>query len=186
VVVVHDQPMIRLGIAAMLASTPDIELVAHGDTAEVIPQTETGDPELDVVVVPVPEGDRPPLVDDLAGRVPLLAVSGSGPDDRIDLPVGFLGWVAADVTVDELVAAIRAVAARRPYRSGSSPDPTGLLSPREREALLLIGQGLTHHQVARRMGVAKSTVETYVERIRDKLCLGNKAELTRAALRLRS
>lgn len=57
-----------------------------------------------------------------------------------------------------------------------------LLSPREEQALDFIARGFTHAQTARRMGVTKATVDTYVERIRAKLQVGNKAELTRAAL----
>jgi DNA-binding NarL/FixJ family response regulator len=56
------------------------------------------------------------------------------------------------------------------------------LSPREEQALELIARGFTHAQAARRMGVSKTTVDTYVERIRIKLQVGNKAELTRAAI----
>jgi two-component system nitrate/nitrite response regulator NarL len=56
------------------------------------------------------------------------------------------------------------------------------LSPREEEALDLIARGFTHGQTAVRMGVSKSTVDTYVERVRAKLHVGNKAELTRVAL----
>lgn len=57
------------------------------------------------------------------------------------------------------------------------------LSPREEETLGLIARGFTHAQAARRMSVTKATVDTYVERIRAKLQVGNKAELTSAALR---
>jgi two-component system, NarL family, nitrate/nitrite response regulator NarL len=62
--------------------------------------------------------------------------------------------------------------------SEARPD----LSAREEQTLELIARGFTHAQVATRMGVRKATVDTYVERIRGKLQLGNKAELTRAAL----
>jgi DNA-binding NarL/FixJ family response regulator len=69
---------------------------------------------------------------------------------------------------------------------GRSPRGPGAdipeLSVREDQALMLIARGFTHGQVATRMGVSKSTVDTYVERIRSKLQVGNKAELTRAAL----
>lgn len=56
------------------------------------------------------------------------------------------------------------------------------LSLREEQVLQLIADGFTHSQVAARIGVTKATVNTYVERIRSKLKVGNKAELTRAAL----
>ncbi|MFC7585743.1 response regulator transcription factor [Nonomuraea antimicrobica] len=45
-----------------------------------------------------------------------------------------------------------------------------------------ISQGLTHGQIATRLGISRHTVDTYVKRIRAKLGAGNKAELTRAAL----
>lgn len=57
-----------------------------------------------------------------------------------------------------------------------------LLSPRETEVLRQISWGLTHDQVARRLGISRHTVDTYVKRIRFKLGVGNKAELTRAAI----
>ncbi|MEV6118261.1 response regulator transcription factor [Streptomyces sp. NPDC052109] len=61
--------------------------------------------------------------------------------------------------------------------------PRPSLAPREEEALRWIARGFTHAQTATRMGVSKATVNTYVERIRRKLQVGNKADLTRAALR---
>lgn len=68
-----------------------------------------------------------------------------------------------------------------PMRSEEKSDPTRL-SRREEQVLLQISSGLTHGQVARRLGISENTVDTYVKRIRAKLRLGNKAELTRAAL----
>jgi len=56
------------------------------------------------------------------------------------------------------------------------------LSPREREVLLLTARGFTYGQIARGLGISPHTVDTYVRRIRTKLGVGNKAELTRAAL----
>ena len=56
------------------------------------------------------------------------------------------------------------------------------LSEREQQVLRQISKGLTHGQIATRLGISPHTVDTYVKRIRAKLGLGNKAELTRAAL----
>lgn len=67
--------------------------------------------------------------------------------------------------------------------SGSSGTDEAGLSGRERQVLLCIGEGYTHDQTARRLGISSHTVDTYVKRVRSKLGLGNKAELTRAALR---
>lgn len=74
-------------------------------------------------------------------------------------------------------------------RSVNRPDPSGAatdekLTNRESEVLTLVSSGLTHKQVARQLGLSKSTVDTYVQRVRQKLNIGNKAELTRAAFEL--
>lgn len=61
-------------------------------------------------------------------------------------------------------------------------EPASQLSKRETEVLRHISNGLTHDQVARRLGISRHTVDTYVKRIRTKLGVGNKAELTRAAV----
>ncbi|MFI1195285.1 response regulator transcription factor [Micromonospora sp. NPDC020750] len=58
------------------------------------------------------------------------------------------------------------------------------LAPREAATLELIAQGLTHAQTARRLGISEATVNTYVTRIRSKLDVGNKAELTLEAITL--
>jgi DNA-binding CsgD family transcriptional regulator len=56
------------------------------------------------------------------------------------------------------------------------------LSPREEQVLAQIAHGLTHSQIARKLGISRHTVDTYVKRIRAKIDAGNKAELTRAAI----
>ncbi|OIK27761.1 hypothetical protein VT52_010250 [Streptomyces malaysiense] len=61
--------------------------------------------------------------------------------------------------------------------------PAGL-SPREEQVLRFIASGMTHGQVARRIGISQHTVDTYVKRVRSKFGIGNKAELTRVALGL--
>jgi DNA-binding CsgD family transcriptional regulator len=74
-----------------------------------------------------------------------------------------------------------------PAQPGAAPDTVvamlQALSPRERDVIGHIARGYTHHQTARRLGVSKHTVDTYVKRVRAKLNLGNKAELTCLALR---
>ena len=60
--------------------------------------------------------------------------------------------------------------------------PGQRLSEREEQVLRQISRGLTHGQIATRLGISPHTVDTYVKRIRAKLGVGNKAELTRAAL----
>ena len=66
--------------------------------------------------------------------------------------------------------------------SAAEVGPALCLSRREEQVLAQIAHGLTHSQVATRLGISRHTVDTYVKRIRSKTGAGNKAELTRAAL----
>lgn len=60
----------------------------------------------------------------------------------------------------------------------------GGLAPREIETLGWIASGFSHSQIARRMGLSEATINTYVKRVRKKLHVSNKAELTRMAIEL--
>jgi DNA-binding NarL/FixJ family response regulator len=71
--------------------------------------------------------------------------------------------------------------------AGGADDGAGAGSPvttREREVLGMVARGLTHSQIARRLGISTATVNTYVKRLRVKLRAGNKADLTRKAILL--
>lgn len=80
-----------------------------------------------------------------------------------------------------------AVPAGAPVATGPATESSAVpasapLSHREEQVLGHLSSGLTHGQIARRLGISRHTVDTYVKRIRSKLALGNKAELTRAAV----
>ncbi|NUW34547.1 helix-turn-helix transcriptional regulator [Nonomuraea sp. SMC257] len=68
--------------------------------------------------------------------------------------------------------------------NGTTETPVPRLSQRERQVLQEISLGRTNGQIARRLSISTYTVDTYLKRIRGKLQLGNKADLTRAAMTL--
>ncbi|WP_218060578.1 response regulator transcription factor [Micromonospora sediminicola] len=107
------------------------------------------------------------------------------------LRAGASGVISKRESGERMVEAVRTVA------SGGCVRPEGCdgqahvaraetvachLSEREEQVLRQISRGLTHSQIATRLGISPHTVDTYVKRIRAKLGAGNKAELTRAAL----
>jgi DNA-binding NarL/FixJ family response regulator len=96
------------------------------------------------------------------------------------------GLVHRQSPSDTVVRAVRTVAEGGtfwpPGVAPVVPQRWDSLSPREQQVLHQIARGLTHGQIANRMAISRHTVDTYVKRIRTKLVLGNKAELTRAAL----
>jgi DNA-binding NarL/FixJ family response regulator len=102
------------------------------------------------------------------------------------LDAGASGVINKQADPSILVQAIRA--AIRPPQAWYELDPRDerqtepILSVREDQVLQYIAHGYTHSQIARRLGISQHTVNTYVKRIRQKLHVGNKAELTREAM----
>ena len=106
------------------------------------------------------------------------------------LRAGASGVVNKRESGERLVRAVRAVTSGGRVGAGTADPPAVAtrtivgchLSEREEQVLGQISRGLTHGQIANRLGISPHTVDTYVKRIRAKLGAGNKAELTRAAL----
>jgi DNA-binding NarL/FixJ family response regulator len=107
------------------------------------------------------------------------------------LRAGASGVISKRESCERVVEAIEAVTSGRHVWPGDCTAPPVVerhevsgcyLSQREGQVLRQISRGLTHGQIATRLGISPHTVDTYVKRIRAKLGLGNKAELTRAAL----
>ncbi|QIS18458.1 DNA-binding response regulator [Nocardia terpenica] len=122
-------------------------------------------------------------------RGPVILLDHSGSPGALDgfRRYGIQGVLSAQSDRDEIITAVVRVSAGKRYWRGCRddlPDPgqESVLSPREQQVLNRIAKGHTHGQVARALGISVHTVDTYVKRIRSKLELGNKAELTRAAL----
>jgi two-component system nitrate/nitrite response regulator NarL len=212
VAIVDDHPLVRRGLESVLAEVPDIEVsLSAGSPEELTAGPAAGREPPDVVLLDLYLREDAPcltLIGQLQAAMKVLVISASGrPADVMGaIRAGASGYLTKLAETAALVAAIRTVTgggfalsseladilqaelarpdagqAKAPGREAG--QRASLLSPREREALDLIARGFTHSQAASRMGVSKATVDTYVERIRAKLHVGNKAELTRAALR---
>jgi DNA-binding NarL/FixJ family response regulator len=197
VAIVDNHPVARRGLMAILSTVPDVDVVAAAADPAGLWRTDLASVDL-VICDPYPFGEAPWLsaIADLAARVVVLVMSASRDpaDAAAAMRAGARGYLTKHTRDEGYVAAIRAVAAGGVYlaqpllelpgrATGASRVPPAALSDREQEALAYIGRGFTHQQTARRMGVSKATVDTYVGRIRTKLRVGNKAELALAALR---
>ncbi|HUZ39588.1 MAG TPA: response regulator transcription factor [Streptosporangiaceae bacterium] len=140
----------------------------------------------------LPAEDELDYVTEMARCTPVLVLA-----DKWSLPAdeyiraGANGVIRREESVENLVEALRMVtigAQVIPQGEAAPPsteraDSLGPnLSEREEQVLSQIAHGLTHGQIATRLGISPHTVDTYVKRIRAKLGVGNKAELTRAAL----
>lgn len=207
VAIVDDHPVAQRGLRSVLAEAGDIEVTAAVAAPADLGPAGPGAGRPDVIILDLyHDGDEPCLdvIPTLREDYKVLVVSASGrPADVLGaIRAGARGYVTKLADPAMLVAAVRTVAsggfalssqladilqgelARVPAAAEAGAD-TPALSPREEEALDLIARGLTHTQAASRMGVSRATVDTYVERIRAKLHVGNKAELARAAIERR-
>ncbi|MGW1837514.1 helix-turn-helix transcriptional regulator [Streptomyces sp. BBFR2] len=138
------------------------------------------------------------ILDRLVACAPVLLVSGFIQPYRLlgAVRAGVLGCVTDEVDDEELLRAVDTVvtggfhlsATLVPRLRSELEQPGGIeprsLARRELEALRLLAQGLTHGQIGRRMGLSEATVSTYIKRVRAKLNVGNKADLTRTAIEL--
>jgi DNA-binding NarL/FixJ family response regulator len=207
VAIVDDHPVARRGLQSILAEAGDIEVSAAVATPAELGLDGSGASHPDVIMLDLYLDGEEPCLDVVAALRQdhkVLVVSASGrPDDVLGaIRVGASGYVTKLADPPMLIAAVHTVASggfalssqladilqgeltRAPAAARTAPDAPAL-SLREEEALNLIAQGLTHAQAASRMGVSRATVDTYVERIRAKLHVGNKAELARAAMERR-
>lgn len=122
----------------------------------------------------------------------LIFIDTDGPWNMVDLTeVGVHGFIKRNSPSHVLIEAARQVANGSSfvnakvdvYANGMDRHPVFQeLSPRENQVLAQIAHGATHSQIARKLGISRHTVDTYVKRIRSKIDAGNKADLTRAAI----
>ncbi|MEO3808398.1 response regulator transcription factor [Sphaerisporangium sp. B11E5] len=157
----------------------------------------------DATLIDVDVFTPPELLDHIAEIAKCAAVLVLADDTDTDQATyygaGASGVISRCASGEAVVDAIRAVTSAAPPRlanvnghrfahpvygdgdDGAAATPCNL-SQREAQVLRQISRGLTHGQIATRLGISPHTVDTYVKRIRAKLGVGNKAELTRAAL----
>ena len=201
VVVVDDHPIFRDGVAAVVASLPDMEVVATAtDGSEAVDLVRSHD--VDVVLMdlnlPTMSGvDATATIAALPNPPAVLVITMVDDDDTVlaALKAGARGYVLKGAPGEEIASAVRTVAAGgavfgagvagRVLAMSSATPPaqddgkdTGL-TERERDVLNLIAEGASNAQIARALGLSLKTVQNYVSRILDKLQL---ADRTQAAL----
>ncbi|GGF13458.1 response regulator [Williamsia phyllosphaerae] len=201
VVLVDDQELIRTGFRMTLGSQPGIEVVGEaGDGVEALDLLERVD--ADVVLMDV----RMPTIDGIeatrricAGGGPRVLILTTFDDDEYAysaLQAGASGFLLKDSSLTDLVSAIAHVhsgdavvapsTTRRllehftrptPVRKAREfPDELDMLTPREREVLILVARGLSNAEIAGRLVVSELTVKTHVSRILMKLDLRDRVQ----------
>ena len=199
VLLVDDHALIREGLRRAFERTGDFDVVGEaGSVAEAHELITAHSPDVVIFDVRLPDGsgldatrvaraENPDL-----GIVVLTMYAG---DEQLfgALDAGASAFVPKDAPAEEVVSAARH-AAQSP-RSFSAADlaeamkrrmtPSGpQLSPREREVLALLADGLGVAQISRKLFISESTTKTHISKLYEKLGAGNRAQAIMAALRL--
>ncbi|MEV8525447.1 response regulator transcription factor [Streptomyces sp. NPDC052000] len=198
VVVADDQELVRSGFALILDVQPDIEVVAEvGDGAQAVGAVRRLAPDVALVDIRMPhmDGIEACRVISAASACRTVMLTTFDSDEYVyeALHAGASGFLLKDVRRDDLVHAVRVVAAgdallapsvtRRlvaEYTSRpAAPVPSGrlgVLTARERETLLLLGRGLSNAEIAGELTVSEHTVKTHVGNVLAKLGLRDRVQ----------
>jgi DNA-binding NarL/FixJ family response regulator len=205
IVLVDDHQMFREGIAALLGSHTDFELVGsagNGKDALAL----VGSLVVDIVIIDVgmPEMNGIETVRQMKGSFPCLRILALSAHHEhhiiIDmLRAGATGYVLKDSSFDELVAAIHSLMQNRIFISSlvsaslvmefvkNSAEKTGsaysILTSRELEILQAVAEGKSTKEIAIELSISVKTVETHRQQLMDKLDMHSIAELTKYAIR---
>ncbi|WP_027141161.1 response regulator [Pseudofrankia saprophytica] len=203
VVLVDDQPLIRMGFRMLLNASPDIQVVGEaGDGATGVTITKELAPDVVLMDIRMPGTDgvaatRRICADATASRVLVLTTFDLDEYAFAALRAGASGFLLKDVRPEELLDAVRAIAAgdavvsprvtrellnqhaaslRLGDEATTEADPTDALTRREREVLLEIAAGLNNAEIAQRLVLSEATVKTHITRILAKLDLRDRVQ----------
>jgi DNA-binding NarL/FixJ family response regulator len=181
-VLIDDHDLVRAGLEQLLGATPDLSVVATGsDGAFAVDLVDAHAPDVVLMDLSMPGVD---------GIEATRRVRAAYPDTRIviltsfsergrileAIDAGALGYLLKDADADEIVRGVRAA-----YEGGSPLDPrvavalvqqrraadsaADALTPREREVLECVAEGLPNKLIARRLGIAERTVKAHLTRV---------------------
>jgi DNA-binding NarL/FixJ family response regulator len=198
VLVVDDQSMVRAGLRMLLADEPDIEVVGEaGNGSEAIAAVARWHPDIVLMDIRMPvldglEASRRILAADDSVRVLILTTFDLDEYVYEALRAGASGFVLKDDPPEQLIAAVRTIAAgeallsptvtrrviqqfTRLHRQAPPAAVTSLTS-RELDVFRLITQGLSNLEIGQRLFISDTTVKTHVTRLLQKLGLRDRAQ----------
>ena len=204
ILLADDHQVLRSGLRALLNLEPDFEVVGEASNGRVaVRLTETLRPDVVVMDISMPEMDGLKAAEeirDLGLPTKIVMLTVHADEDYLfqTLKAGASGYVHKSSADRELIDAIRTAyrgdvflypsAIKRllgEYLRGGrkSPDQKEPLTNREREVLKLTAEGYTNNEIAEQLVISPKTVDTYRQRIMEKLNLHHRSELIRYALK---
>ena len=192
ILLIDDHPMLRTGVKQLISMAPDITVVGEASNGEQgIELAESLDPDLILLDLNMPGMNGLETLDklrekSLSGRIVVFSVSNHEEDVVTALKRGADGYLLKDMEPEDLLKALHQAAAGemvlsealtpvlaaslRANRATTERD-VNQLTPRERDILKLIAQGLPNKMIARRLDITESTVKVHVKHMLKKMKL---------------
>lgn len=194
--IADDHRVVRSGLRLLLQTQPHLAVVGEASSgAEAVDLARREQPDLVILDLAMPGGSGLVYLKELArlAKVLVLTMHDDVAYVRQVMQAGGSGYVLKEAADVELLAAIEAVAAGQTYiyptlaarlikAEAPRESQTATLSPRELEVLRLVALGHTNQEMAEQLQVGVRTVETYKNRVCEKLGLHTRSELVRYAL----
>jgi len=195
IVCVDDHPIVREGLASIIALQSDMELIGSAESgAEALRLFEASTPDVALVDLRLKdmsghELTRQILSHSSAIRIIILTSFEGDADIERALAAGARGYVVKGTARDELLAAIRAVHAGRRHIPSSVAEKLAehlaseKLSERELQVLGQIAMGKRNKEIGAALGIAEDTVKMHVKNVLEKLEVNDRTEAVTVALR---
>ncbi|QNC83825.1 two-component system response regulator NarL [Klebsiella quasipneumoniae] len=188
ILLIDDHPMLRTGVKQLISMAPDIQVIGEASNgAQGIELAESLDPDLILLDLNMPGMNGLETLDklrekSLSGRVVVFSVSNHEEDVVTALKRGADGYLlkalqqaaAGEMVLSEALTPVLD-ASLRANRATSDRD-ISQLTPRERDILKLIAQGLPNKMIARRLDITESTVKVHVKHMLKKMKLKSRVE----------
>ena len=204
VFLLDDHEVVRRGLADLMGLEDDLELVGEASTAaEAVARIHATSPDVAVLDVRLPDGSGVEVCREVRSMHPdlkALMLTSYADDEALfeSIMAGASGYCLKDIRGQDLIGAIRAVAAGRSLldpvatarvmaklRDGRQADQRlAQLTAQERRILELIGEGLTNRQIGERMHLAEKTVKNYVSSLLAKLGMERRTQAAAFVVRL--
>ena len=190
ILVADDHPIVRDGLRAVLETQPDFLIVGEAASGqEVLDRVAGLQPDLLLLDLEMPQLDGVQVLQALAARgspVQALVFTAYDTDERVvqAMQAGAQGYLLKGAPRDELFRAVRTVAGGGVWIQPQVAHKlvrhvrgdAAALTPREREVLQLVAQGLANKQIAARLGITERTVKLHVSNILGKLGAANRTD----------
>ncbi|WP_328743394.1 response regulator transcription factor [Streptomyces caniferus] len=202
VVLADDQPLVRSGLRVLMADHPDLEVVGEAATgAEAVRLVTDVAPHVVVMDIRMPGMDgieATRLITDGPATTRVLILTTFDEDEHVygALRAGASGFVVKDMALDDLLTAVRVVAAgdaliapgvtrrliadfigRPEAGPDCSPRPVEGITDREREVLTLVGRGRSNTEIAEDLFITVATAKSHVSRLLSKLGARDRVQL---------